>query len=226
MSDFVLVIIAELLLIGLALMSLLRPRDLWRLEHFLSVRGGEPTDFYLFMTRLSGVIFLILAIVFPCWPALSGFFDYGTRVHVDVDSPTTPGAYIDGQGTMHRFPEDGAWITDDDTTLDGETTGGIIDIWRSCAPTTDGDAESDGILWRRSDDGRQIWLHADADHADQADQARRCAVGMLPVSISMPSSDSETDIGTWQGFHTDSYSLWKLDAADGATDILLLYAGS
>lgn len=67
-------IILELLLIGLGLFALLRPTDMWRVEHFLSVRGGEPTDLYLFMTRIGGGAALAAAVALPIFLAMNGFF--------------------------------------------------------------------------------------------------------------------------------------------------------
>ena len=39
------------------------PDVVWHLQHFLHVRGGEPTDFYLITTRISGGICMIVAVV-------------------------------------------------------------------------------------------------------------------------------------------------------------------
>jgi len=41
------------------------PEKLWQIRHFLSVDGGEPTSLYLFLSRMSGFIFLGVAVVFP-----------------------------------------------------------------------------------------------------------------------------------------------------------------
>ena len=38
-------------------------RLLWRLEHFWSVKDGEPTEFYLAVSRIIGVIALITDII-------------------------------------------------------------------------------------------------------------------------------------------------------------------
>jgi len=56
-------------LLGLAILAfgvaeLLFPEAFWKLRHIFSVRGGEPTDFALFMHRLSGVMIVVIAFVF------------------------------------------------------------------------------------------------------------------------------------------------------------------
>ena len=48
----------------LGVLMLIKPQWLWKLEHLLSVKGGEPTDFYLSMMRLGGVAFVVLAVFF------------------------------------------------------------------------------------------------------------------------------------------------------------------
>ena len=34
-----------------------KPELLWKIEHFFSVKGGEPTDLYLGLMRVAGVFF-------------------------------------------------------------------------------------------------------------------------------------------------------------------------
>lgn len=46
---------------GIALIK--KPDMLWELEHFLSVKHGEPTDFYLVYKRIIGVLLLCGGIV-------------------------------------------------------------------------------------------------------------------------------------------------------------------
>ena len=40
-----------------------RPELLWKIEHQFSVKGGEPTDFYLSKTRIGGVLFAVIAVI-------------------------------------------------------------------------------------------------------------------------------------------------------------------
>lgn len=39
------------------------PDAVWHIQHFLDVRGGEPTDFYLITTRIGGGLCVIVATV-------------------------------------------------------------------------------------------------------------------------------------------------------------------
>lgn len=45
------------------LFMVLFPEYVWELQHMFTVRGGEPTDFYLITTRIGGGIFMFMAIV-------------------------------------------------------------------------------------------------------------------------------------------------------------------
>ena len=40
-----------------------KPELLWKIEHLFSVKGGEPTDFYLSKTRIGGVLFAVVAVI-------------------------------------------------------------------------------------------------------------------------------------------------------------------
>lgn len=39
------------------------PKFLWKIENFLWTKNGEPSDFYLAMTRLVGTLLLVAVIV-------------------------------------------------------------------------------------------------------------------------------------------------------------------
>jgi len=52
-----------ILLFALGVLMFLKPEVLWKLEHLFSVKGGEPTDFYLSMMRIGGVVFAVIAVV-------------------------------------------------------------------------------------------------------------------------------------------------------------------
>lgn len=60
---FLEIFIALIIFLGLA--SIMYPEKMWRLQHFLSVHGGEPTEFAIFMNQLSGVIIIIVAFIIP-----------------------------------------------------------------------------------------------------------------------------------------------------------------
>lgn len=51
-----------ILLFALGVLMFLKPEVLWKLEHLFSVKGGEPTDFYLSMMRIGGVVFALIAV--------------------------------------------------------------------------------------------------------------------------------------------------------------------
>jgi len=40
-----------------------KPELLRKIEHMFSVKGGEPTDFYLSMMRIGGVVFAVIAVI-------------------------------------------------------------------------------------------------------------------------------------------------------------------
>jgi hypothetical protein len=57
-------IIFFIICIGTGLLMLIKPEIMWEIRHFLSVKNGEPTDFYLFTTRIGGIILIIVGIVY------------------------------------------------------------------------------------------------------------------------------------------------------------------
>ncbi|MBQ4089097.1 MAG: nickel ABC transporter permease [Clostridia bacterium] len=56
--DYVWVIL--LVILGIAM--LIFPHILWKIEHIFSVKNGEPSDIYLALMRIGGIIFIITAI--------------------------------------------------------------------------------------------------------------------------------------------------------------------
>ena len=52
-----------IVLFALGVVMLAEPKALWKLEHFLTVRNGEPTELYLLLMRLGGIFFLLAAVV-------------------------------------------------------------------------------------------------------------------------------------------------------------------
>jgi len=52
-----------LILIVLSVFMIFKPTLLWEIEHFLSVKNGEPTDLYITLMRIGGTFFLISSIV-------------------------------------------------------------------------------------------------------------------------------------------------------------------
>lgn len=57
--DFIWLIVLFLL----GLVAVIWPDKLWKLEHFLTVKNGEPSDFYLGISRTIGAFFMIAAII-------------------------------------------------------------------------------------------------------------------------------------------------------------------
>ncbi|MBQ7680759.1 MAG: hypothetical protein IJT31_00925 [Oscillibacter sp.] len=55
-------IFASLCLCALGLLCLLKPETVWQFQHLWTVRGGEPTDFYIVGTRIVGGIFIVTGI--------------------------------------------------------------------------------------------------------------------------------------------------------------------
>ncbi len=49
-----------LLLPVLGFFLVFKPELMWKLEHFLTVKDGEPSDFYLALSRLSGVAAILI----------------------------------------------------------------------------------------------------------------------------------------------------------------------
>ena len=45
-----------IVLLVLGPLMLIRPDIVWKIEHFFSVKNGEPTDWYLAITRLIGIL--------------------------------------------------------------------------------------------------------------------------------------------------------------------------
>ena len=52
-----------ILLIVLGLAMLIKPEILWRMEHMLTVKNGEPTELYLALMRIGGIFFAGAGIV-------------------------------------------------------------------------------------------------------------------------------------------------------------------
>ena len=52
-----------LILLGLTLF--MYPEEWWRIEHILTVSGGEPTDWAISSSKISGIFILVIAIIFP-----------------------------------------------------------------------------------------------------------------------------------------------------------------
>ena len=52
-----------IILFALGLFMLTKPAIVWKIEHFLTVKNGEPTDWYLAITRLIGLGCIVVAVL-------------------------------------------------------------------------------------------------------------------------------------------------------------------
>lgn len=55
--------IALLFLFLLGVLMFLKPELLWKLAHLFAVKGEEPTELYLTILRLGGILFAIIAVI-------------------------------------------------------------------------------------------------------------------------------------------------------------------
>ena len=47
-----------LILLVLGIVMLLKPEWLWKIEHIFTVKNGEPTDLYLALMRVGGILLI------------------------------------------------------------------------------------------------------------------------------------------------------------------------
>jgi len=69
--------IAQLILLNIFLsifgaLQLIYPRALWLFQHVLTVKDGEPTDFFIVTTRISGVAFYLASFAVPIGVMMCG----------------------------------------------------------------------------------------------------------------------------------------------------------
>lgn len=55
--------LALIAVILIGLLAFIKPEWLWKIEHFLDVKNGEPTEWYLEKTRLLGIFFIVAALL-------------------------------------------------------------------------------------------------------------------------------------------------------------------
>lgn len=56
-------IIFPFIFLGLA--GIMYPEEMWRFNHMFTVRGGEPTDWAIFSSKLGGIIVIVFALLLP-----------------------------------------------------------------------------------------------------------------------------------------------------------------
>ncbi|BAQ31145.1 DUF6199 family natural product biosynthesis protein [Bifidobacterium scardovii] len=59
------IVLMEIVIVAIGVFMIWKPEILWKIENFLSVKGGEPTEFYLAMQRVGGVLLLVLSVFLP-----------------------------------------------------------------------------------------------------------------------------------------------------------------
>ena len=64
-------VIAAIVVLIMGIINLAKPELAWKLKHMLTVRDGEPTEYFLVSTRISGVI-LVAFSVFALFCAFTG----------------------------------------------------------------------------------------------------------------------------------------------------------
>ena len=60
--------------IVLGAFMLAKPHTVWKIEHFFSVKNGEPSDFYILCTRIIGGILLLGSILVLLAPLLTKLY--------------------------------------------------------------------------------------------------------------------------------------------------------
>ena len=58
------VIIAIVFLFAVGILMIGKPEVFWKIEHFLTVREGKPSELYLAIVRISGVACILFALFF------------------------------------------------------------------------------------------------------------------------------------------------------------------
>ncbi len=52
---------------GMGLFMTLKPDIVWKIKHLMSVRDGEPTNYYLISTRICGIFITVLSVACIGW---------------------------------------------------------------------------------------------------------------------------------------------------------------
>ena len=53
--------------LGMGLFMTLKPDIVWKIKHLMSVRDGEPTNYYLISTRICGIFIIVLSVACIGW---------------------------------------------------------------------------------------------------------------------------------------------------------------
>ena len=52
------------LLVAVGIFFAAKPNTVWKINHYFTVKDGEPSDMYLIIIRISGILFIILGLVY------------------------------------------------------------------------------------------------------------------------------------------------------------------
>lgn len=68
-------------LIGLGVASLMYTEKMWKLQYIFTVKGGEPTEWAIFIIRLGGILSIGIGCSCHFWISkhLGGFYEYKTN---------------------------------------------------------------------------------------------------------------------------------------------------
>ncbi|MBQ2865560.1 MAG: hypothetical protein IJE90_03460 [Clostridia bacterium] len=55
-------VIAAIFVLIVGVLSVVRPELVWKFKHMLTVRDGEPTQYFLVSMRISGVMMILLSL--------------------------------------------------------------------------------------------------------------------------------------------------------------------
>ncbi|MCI9507017.1 MAG: hypothetical protein HFF62_10610 [Oscillospiraceae bacterium] len=50
-------------ILALGMLMIAKPRLFWKIEHIFSVKGGEPTAFYIAFTQFCGASFIVVTVI-------------------------------------------------------------------------------------------------------------------------------------------------------------------
>ncbi|NMN01144.1 nickel ABC transporter permease [Bifidobacterium sp. DSM 109958] len=56
-------LLIALLFVGAGALATFKTELLWKIDTFLTVKGGEPSDFYLAMARVTGVLMMVGGVI-------------------------------------------------------------------------------------------------------------------------------------------------------------------
>ncbi len=55
--------IISILMILIGLLFYKKPEVVWKIKHYIDTKGGEPTDFFISRTKITGVFAIVVGII-------------------------------------------------------------------------------------------------------------------------------------------------------------------